>query len=347
VTRRYGPVLAVDGIDLDVAKGEFLSILGPSGCGKSTLLKIVGGLDESSGGTVRIGDVDVTGLSPERRPTATVFQGGAVFPHLSVYDNIAYPLSVRRVPRRDRRTRVAELLGLVRLDELADRYPAELSGGQLQRVAVARALAADPQVLLMDEPLSALDAALKRELQIELRRIHRAVGVTVLFVTHDQEEALVLSDRVAVMKDGRIQQCDAPSALYSAPANAFVARFLGHANVLSLTRLPDAGRSAVQWGGYRFDAVDAAAFGENEKIGVSVRPATMRVHSAGTPNVALGHIVDVVYLGDAIRLQIEVAAEIVWAEVRGNVASAYSAGAEVGIDFDPVDAAVVPLDPAP
>ena len=234
LSRRFGPVAALEHIDLSIDAGEFVAILGPSGCGKSTLLRLVGGLDQPSSGTIRIDGVDVTSLPANKRPTATVFQRGAVFPHLSVFDNVAYPLRVRREERAQSQKRVWELLELVRLTDFADRAPGKLSGGQLQRVALARALAAGPAVLLMDEPLSALDVELKRNLELELRKIHRSVGVTVIYVTHDQHEAMTLAGRIAVMDRGRIEQCGPAATLLAQPRTEFVASFFGHAQIVTV-----------------------------------------------------------------------------------------------------------------
>ncbi|HSO02409.1 MAG TPA: ABC transporter ATP-binding protein [Gaiellaceae bacterium] len=232
VTRRFGEVVAVDALDLEVREGEFLSLLGPSGCGKTTTLRLIAGFERPDAGAIRIGGSDVARLPPYRRPVNTVFQSYALFPHLSVLDNVAYGLKQRRVPRTERRARARSLLELVRLPGVEHRRPRELSGGQQQRVALARALVLEPKVLLLDEPLGALDLKVRKELQIELKRIQLSVGITFVYVTHDQEEALAMSDRVAVMSGGRIEQLGRPQEIYDDPATPFVAGFIGETNFI-------------------------------------------------------------------------------------------------------------------
>lgn len=233
VTRRFGPVVAVDEVSLEIRPGEFFSFLGPSGCGKTTLLRLVAGFETPDAGQVLIGGRDVTTLPPQRRPTAMVFQNYALFPTMTVGENVAYGLHVRRVPRAERERRVQEVLARVDLAGLADRPVTQLSGGQQQRVALARALAVEPDVLLFDEPLSNLDVALREQTRRELKTLQQRLGTTSLYVTHDQQEALALSDRIAVMKGGRIQQVGPPESLYRAPETAFVASFLGGSNVVT------------------------------------------------------------------------------------------------------------------
>jgi ABC-type Fe3+/spermidine/putrescine transport system ATPase subunit len=232
VTRRFGDVIAVDAIDLEVRDGEFLSLLGPSGCGKTTTLRLIAGFERPDAGEIRIGGRDVARLPPYRRPVNTVFQSYALFPHLSVVDNVAYGLKQRGVPRAERRDQARALLDLVRLEGVEHRRPRELSGGQQQRVALARALVLEPKVLLLDEPLGALDLKVRKRLQIELKRIQESVGITFVYVTHDQEEALAMSDRVAVMHQGRIEQLGPPQQIYDEPATAFVAGFIGETNFI-------------------------------------------------------------------------------------------------------------------
>jgi spermidine/putrescine transport system ATP-binding protein len=231
--RRYAAGMAVDGINLTVERGEFFSLLGPSGCGKTTTLRLIAGFDPPDSGRVRLEGRDVTNLPPQRRPVNTVFQNYALFPHLTVWENVAFGPRARGLAAADIRRRVAEALAVVQLEPLARRRPHELSGGQQQRVALARALVNRPVALLLDEPLAALDPFLRRSVQGELKRIQRELGLTVLMVTHDQEEALALSDRLAVMRAGRIEQDGTPRQLYDAPTNPFVAEFLGRANLLA------------------------------------------------------------------------------------------------------------------
>ena len=231
VTKRFGDVTAVDGVSLEICRGELFALLGPSGCGKTTLLRMVGGLETPTAGTVRIGGADVTLVPPHRRPAHMVFQQYALFPHLSVAENVAFGLRYKRdLPRTAYTVRVKEALALVRLAGLEKRYPHQLSGGQRQRVALARALVLEPQVLLLDEPLAALDPQLREEVQIEIKHLQRTLGITFLFVTHDREEALGMSDRVAVMRQGRIEQVGTPAEVFERPATRFAAEFLGAAN---------------------------------------------------------------------------------------------------------------------
>jgi putative spermidine/putrescine transport system ATP-binding protein len=233
LVKRYGDVAAVDGIDLDVARGEFFTLLGPSGSGKTTTLRMIAGFELPDTGTIELAGTEVSGLPPFERDVNTVFQDYALFPHLSVADNIGYGLRVRKVPRDERRRQVEDALEMVRLPGLGGRRPAQLSGGQRQRVALARAIVNRPQVLLLDEPLGALDLKLRQEMQVELKRIQQEVGITFVYVTHDQEEALTMSDRLAVFNEGRIEQVGAPAEVYEHPANEFIAGFVGVSNVIS------------------------------------------------------------------------------------------------------------------
>src|SRR5690348_801628 len=232
VRKNYGQVVAVDGIDLIVEKGEFFTLLGPSGSGKTTLLRLIAGFERPDAGRIELGGRDVTNLPPYVRETNTVFQDYALFPHMSVADNIAYGLRVKGVSRPAREKRVERALAMVRLTGLGHRRPSQLSGGQRQRVALARAVVNEPEVLLLDEPLGALDLKLRQEMQIELKQIQQQVGITFVYVTHDQEEALTMSDRLAVMANGRIEQIGSPVEVYERPASEFVAGFIGISNVL-------------------------------------------------------------------------------------------------------------------
>ena len=232
VTKRFGSVAAVDAIDLEVRPGEFLSLLGPSGCGKTTTLRLIAGFERPDEGEVRIGGQDVSRVPPYRRDVNTVFQSYALFPHLSVLDNVGYGLKQRGLGRGERRARATEMLELVRLSGLGGRKPRQLSGGQQQRVALARALVMHPRVLLLDEPLGALDLKVRKELQIELKRIQEEIGITFEYVTHDQEEALAMSDRVVVMNAGRIEQIGVPREIYDTPATEWIASFIGDTNFI-------------------------------------------------------------------------------------------------------------------
>ena len=232
LTRRFGEVTALDHVSVHIRQGEFFSLLGPSGCGKTTLLRIVGGLDMPDEGVVRIDGVDAREIPAHRRPVNTVFQSYALFPHMTVRDNIAFGLRMKKVPKPDVITRVTRVMDMVEIPKLADRKPTQLSGGQKQRVALARAIVNEPMVLLLDEPLGALDLKLRKQLQVELLQLQRRLGITFIYVTHDQEEALVMSDRIAVMQHGKIEQMGEAEALYEHPRTRFVSQFLGSCNLL-------------------------------------------------------------------------------------------------------------------
>jgi spermidine/putrescine transport system ATP-binding protein len=249
--KEFGSVLALDDVSLEVRRGEFLTLLGPSGCGKTTLLRIIAGLERPDRGRVSIDGRDVTNVPPERRPLNMVFQGYALFPHLTVFDNVAFGLRLQRLPKAQIRSRVREMLELVRLGEHTDRSPEVLSGGQQQRVALARALAGDPAVLLLDEPLSALDRRVRQSMQEELRAIQLAVGTTFVAVTHDQEEAMSMSSRIVLMDRGRIAQVAGPEELYREPRSSFVARFVGDANMFEGTIVRADGRTIFDGDGLR------------------------------------------------------------------------------------------------
>jgi spermidine/putrescine transport system ATP-binding protein len=235
VSKRYGDFVAVHETSFEIRATEFFSMLGPSGCGKTTMLRMIAGFEEVTTGVLRLDGVDMVGVPPYRRPVNTVFQNYALFPHLSVFDNVAFGPRIRGAEPALLDRRVREMLEIVRLGDFAKRKPHQLSGGQRQRVALARALVNDPKALLLDEPLSALDAELRRQMQLELKRIQRDIGITFVFVTHDQEEALTMSDRIAVMRTGHLEQVGTPEEIYDAPQSAFVARFIGSANLIPVT----------------------------------------------------------------------------------------------------------------
>src|SRR5215203_566187 len=232
VTKRYGAERVVDGVTLDILPGEFFSLLGPSGSGKTTTLMMIAGFATVDEGAVMVDGRDIAGAPPQRRGFGMVFQNYAIFPHLNVFENVAFPLRARRLPAEQIRERVAWALGLVRLERFGDRFSRQLSGGQQQRVAIARAIVFDPRVVLMDEPLGALDKNLRYQMQVEIKDIQRRLGMTVVYVTHDQEEAMNMSDRIGIMNGGRVEQVGTPLANYEEPANIFIARFLGQANLI-------------------------------------------------------------------------------------------------------------------
>jgi len=307
VSKSYdGKSLVVRDLNLDVAAGEFLTLLGPSGSGKSTTLMMLAGFESPTRGTIHLASRNITTLPPHRRGIGVVFQNYALFPHMTVAENIGYSLRVRNVNREECQRRVERVLELVRLRGLGDRRPAQLSGGQQQRVALARALIFEPPLVLLDEPLGALDKQLREELQLELKQIHEELGVTMIYVTHDQSEALTMSDRVAVFNEGRIQQLASAYALYEQPANAFVARFVGENNQLC-GRVEERTEAAVRIrleGGAELLAHPVDDLAPDDAAEISLRPERVRLASAGAEydNVLEGVVEKLVYLGEATRL---------------------------------------------
>jgi spermidine/putrescine transport system ATP-binding protein len=305
LTKRFGPVTAVDGIDLTIPPSEFFSLLGPSGCGKSTTLRMIAGFEQPTAGQVLLDGADMAGIPPNKRNVNTVFQSYALFPHLKVFDNVAYGLRRARVGRPEIKRRVSEVLEQVRLSALASRKPAQLSGGQQQRVALARALVLKPAVLLLDEPLGSLDAKLRRQLQVELKALQEQVGITFHYVTHDQEEAITMSDRIAVMNHGRVEQAATPREMYEEPATTFVADFLGVSNVLDARVTGSAGGAAVLELGSGI--VLEARGGDTSARGavkVVIRPERVRIEPAGTagPGRVPALVTRSVYLGNGVRV---------------------------------------------
>jgi spermidine/putrescine transport system ATP-binding protein len=305
VTKQFGDQVAVDDLSLDIERGEFFSLLGPSGCGKTTTLRMIGGFEEPTAGTVRLGGADVTGLPAHKRDVNTVFQSYALFPHLDVFENVAFGLRRRKVPGRDLETRVTEMLRLVDLPGYERRRPSQLSGGQQQRVALARALVNEPRVLLLDEPLGALDLKLRKQMQLELKRIQQEVQITFLYVTHDQEEAMTMSGRLAVMRRGRIEQLGPPEEVYDRPSTEFVAGFLGASNLLSGEVKARAGDQVdVLVAGGSLVRVPATRVPEGATgVKVGVRPEKIHIDGADASapatgwNAVEGDLRDVTYIG--------------------------------------------------
>ena len=319
IAKRYGTTTAVEHVDLAVAEGEFVALLGPSGCGKTTTLRMVAGFIAPSEGRVRIAGRDVTASAPHARDTGMVFQSYALFPHMTVAQNVGFGLEMRKVGRAERETRVTEALRLVRLEGLADRLPRQLSGGQQQRVALARALALKPQVLLLDEPLSALDAKIRVSLREEIRSLQRQLGITTIFVTHDQEEALSMSDRIVVMNEGRAEQIGTPFEIYNYPRTRFVASFVGTLNLLP-AKVLDAAAGTLEIGGQTvFAAKGIAGAKAGDLRTVALRPEAVAL-GAGAPgrNVLAGQIEDVGFLGSVVRIRIRAGGTLVSLDMFNN-----------------------------
>jgi len=331
VTKTFGGMTAVDDLSVTVPQGSFFALLGASGCGKTTTLRMVAGLEELTTGTIRLGDKDITGLRPYRRPVNTVFQSYALFPHLNIEDNIAFGLRQRGV--KDTKKKVAEMLELVQLPAFGKRKPAQLSGGQQQRIALARALVNEPQVLLLDEPLGALDLKLRRQMQIELKRIQTEVGITFLHVTHDQDEAMWMADTVAVMNNGRIEQLGAPTDIYEFPASPFVSNFLGQSNLFAAEV---SGRSGddleLTAHGERFAAPSARAHSAEGRVWLGVRPEKVRLalpdeDAPANHNQVRGVLTDTCYAG--------VSTEYLLKTPWGQEMSVFSANAAAGEPLQP------------
>jgi putrescine transport system ATP-binding protein len=351
VAKRFGDVVAVDDVSLDIREGEFFCLLGPSGCGKTTLMRMLAGFEEPDAGRVVLAGEDLAGTPPHRRPVNMMFQSYALFPHLTVTGNIAFGLKQERRRKAEIAERVAEMLRLVQLEPCADRYPQQLSGGQRQRVALARALAKRPKVLLLDEPLAALDRKLREETQFELKAIQARLGTTFLVVTHDQQEAMAMADRIAVMDRGRIVQVGTPGEIYEAPASRFVAQFVGDVNLLE-GRVR--GRDGSSW------TIEAAAapeglfvesaepgLMEGMSVAVAVRPEKMAIHRerpTGERNLLAGEVADVSYLGDWTVLRVRLDTGETLRVSRQNATRAVAApiarGERAFVSFPP-DAAVV------
>jgi spermidine/putrescine transport system ATP-binding protein len=295
LTRRFGDVTALDSVSLSVARGEFFSLLGPSGCGKTTLLRLIAGLDFPESGTLRLNGNDALTIAAQHRAVNTVFQSYALFPHLNVRDNVAFGLRMKKIPRAEIDTRVRGVMELTRISELAGRHPSQISGGQKQRVALARALVNEPQVLLLDEPLAALDLKLRKELQQELRSLQRRTGVTFIYVTHDQDEALSMSDRIAVMDHGRIAQLGTGEELYERPRTRFVAQFLGGCNLLT-ANVRERGSDGVVLqtpvGDMRLATNDS-----RNQFTLAIRPEKILLHQSNTPNTLTGEVLETTYTG--------------------------------------------------
>ena len=323
VVKRFGLATALDGVSLRIEPGTFVSLLGPSGCGKTTLLRIIGGFETPDAGSVTIHGLRVDSLPPNRRPVNTVFQRYALFPHKTIFENIAFPLALRRAPRREQQDSVRRMLDLVRLPGIEKRSPAQLSGGQAQRVALARALIGQPRVLLLDEPLAALDLKLRKAMQLELRRIQEELGTSFLYVTHDQEEALTMSDRIVLMNEGRIVQEGSPADMYNRPATVFASGFIGEANLLhGVVAGRDGDLVRVRVLDTELDLrAPGGNFAVDRPVIVSVRPERLRVGRPGSANGienrAPGILQRRIFLGNIIRQYVMLGPDLVVAAQTG------------------------------
>jgi spermidine/putrescine transport system ATP-binding protein len=342
LTKQFGSVVAVDDVSLAVGQAEFVSLLGPSGCGKTTTLRMIAGFEEPTSGEILIGGRSVRDLPPHQRPVNTVFQHYALFPHLTVFENVAYGPRRRGVPKGEIPGAVREALRLVGLGELEARYPAQLSGGQQQRVALARALVNKPRVLLLDEPLGALDLKLRKQMQLELKKLQEQVGIAFLYVTHDQEEALTLSDRIGVMSQGRLIQFGTPREIYHAPASQFVADFIGESNLAPCARGAD-GRWALA-GGLAV-VVGAAPAGASRAV-LSLRPEVIRISRdpLALANAFPAAVRSTVYLGSAVLVHAELAGELVLVVRVADLAFGESLkrGEQVFVGWEASDARLLP-----
>lgn len=293
VSHAFGDKTVLDNINLKVGKGEFVTILGPSGCGKTTLMRLIGGFLKASEGKIAISGVDMTHTPPHRRPVNTVFQKYALFPHLNVFNNIAFGLNLKKLPDDEIKKRVMQVLKMVTMTDYEERDVDSLSGGQQQRVAIARAIVNEPEVLLLDEPLAALDLKMRKDMQMEIKAMHQKLGITFVYITHDQEEALTLSDTIVVMSDGKIQQIGTPTEIYNEPINSFVADFIGESNILNGIMIED---SLVEFAGRKFECVDKD-FGKNIAVDVVIRPEDIYIFEMSEKAQFSGQVTSCIFKG--------------------------------------------------
>jgi len=344
VTKRFGQVMAVDGVSLEVGRSEFLTLLGPSGSGKTTTLMIIAGFESATSGEVYIDGKPMIQVPSYKRNIGMVFQNYALFPHMTVYENIAYPLKMRKIDSKVIEEKVLRILGLLKLPEYSDRYPSQLSGGQQQRIALGRALVFDPPLLLMDEPLGALDKQLREHMQLEIRNLQRALKVCVIYVTHDQEEALTISDRIAVYNHGRVEQIGSPEELYERPNSAFVANFIGESNLFEARIQRIDGEMAICTGDNFYCQVqvpEESAVGQNLRL--VIRPEKIYfVRQSGPENGLTGKIEEIIYIGEMTKYSVKIGEQMVrvkrqnrWGEKK------YQVGESVSLGWSPQDVRVV------
>lgn len=344
IRKSFGDAAVLHGLNLSIRRGEFVTLLGPSGCGKTTTIRIIAGLERPDGGRVILSGADVTALPPDKRKVNTVFQNYALFPHMNVYKNIAYGLKILGIKKEEIRKRVGEILELVELPGFENRRPSELSGGQRQRVAIARALVLNPEILLLDEPLGALDLQLRRQMQRELKAIQSRLGITFIYITHDQEEALNMSDRIVVMREGRIEQAGAPAAIYERPATRFAASFIGESNIL------DGKLGEIQGGAAVFETADgvclcAAPTADTlpTDSALSVRPDDIRLTREPPAGFTLsGVITDQQYTGSLLRTAVRLGdGAVVKANRHGRLRNQMETGETVYVSWNPAHAALI------
>ena len=334
ITKSFGDKRILNDVSLYVKRGEFLTLLGPSGCGKTTLLRIIAGFGFADSGEVLFNGKDISGVPPHERPVNTVFQRYALFPHLDVYENIAFGLKLKKMPTDEIDKKVRKALKMVSMTDYEDRDVESLSGGQQQRVAIARAIVNEPSVLLLDEPLSALDLKMRKDMQMELKEMHRELGITFIYVTHDQEEALTLSDTIAVFDDGVIQQIGTPTDIYNEPQNAFVADFIGESNILNGTMIKD---KLVEFAGHQFDCVDEG-FGENVPVDVVVRPEDIYIMNKLDGAQLTATVKSCIFKGVHYEMFVETDKGL---ELMIQDYNAFEPGSEVGLIIRPADIQVM------
>ena len=334
ITKSFGDKRILNDVSLYVKRGEFLTLLGPSGCGKTTLLRIIAGFGSADSGQILFNGKDISGVPPHERPVNTVFQRYALFPHLDVYENIAFGLKLKKMPTDEIDKKVRKALKMVSMTDYEDRDVESLSGGQQQRVAIARAIVNEPSVLLLDEPLSALDLKMRKDMQMELKEMHRELGITFIYVTHDQEEALTLSDTIAVFDDGVIQQIGTPTDIYNEPQNAFVADFIGESNILNGTMIKD---KFVEFAGHQFDCVDEG-FGENVPVDVVVRPEDIYIMNKLDGAQLTATVKSCIFKGVHYEMFVETDKGL---ELMIQDYNAFEPGSEVGLIIRPADIQVM------
>lgn len=345
VVKSFGDNVVVKNIDMDIEKGEFLTLLGPSGCGKTTTLRMIAGFEETTDGEVIIDGKEVSSVPPHKRDVNTVFQSYALFPHMTVAENVAFGLKMKKVPKSEIMSRVMEALQLVQLDSFAKRKPEQLSGGQKQRVAIARALVNSPKVLLLDEPLGALDLKLRKQMQVELKHLQQKLGITFIYVTHDQEEALTMSDRIAVMNNGIIEQLGKPDEIYERPASRFVADFIGETNLFegSVTEL-DQTYAYMNLAGQRVPIRPERTLSVNESVSMAIRPERIRLHKEAVPgSFALpGKVVEHIYVGSVIKTVVSLPEGTqVTINEAPETAHSFAVNQDVFVDWEPEKAVII------